>query len=869
MSLGPDLARRRAWVLGLWLAGVLLALWWVATARYTADLSAFLPRSPDARQQLLITQLQSGLPSRTLLIGIEGGDAPARAAASRELAAALRASGLFDQVLNGERAAFEAVGRWLFEHRYALSPAVAPERFSAVGLREALAESLSLVGTPGGSALAELLPRDPSGEMQRIAEAMIPAEAPRLEGGVWVSRSAPRAVLMAAVRADGADLDAHERAITLVREAFAPAAARGLSLQLSGAPVFGVQSRALIEGEVRWLAIAGTGLMAALLLAAFASPRALAAALLPVGSGVLAGIAAVALGFGQVHGMTLGFGATLIGEAVDYAIYYLVQARRGAASPGSAHAGRAAAPGWRHWLATGWPTVRLGLLTSICGFAALVFSGFPGLAQLGVFSIAGLVGAALVTRFVLPLVLPDGAPGAGLRHHLGHAAAWALRGLPRLRWPVLALGAAAVLVAAQRADLWRADLSALSPLPAQALALDAALRADLGGSDARTIVVVQGSEVESTLQRAEAAAARLEALVAEGRLAGFDSVTRFLPSLATQQRRRASLPEPAALSAALAEATRGTPVSAARLAPFLEEVERARAAPPLTLQAVRASAARPLVDALLLTPAATPGPGAAAAPGPATALLPLQALRDTPGLDAPALRAALHGLAGVQVLDVKVELDDLYQRYLREAMWQAGLGAAAVAVLMALWLRNVRRLLAVLLPLVLAVALVLGGFAAAGATLGILHLVGLLLVVAVGSNYALFFDQLNGARPAAPPGSATGVGHPGSAAGAAPTATAASSPHTQLSTAASTPDPETLASLLLANLTTVASFGLLAWSEIPALAAIGRVVAPGALLALVLAAVFAGRRAAPGGRGSAGGAGGAGGADDQSPMKPV
>ena len=51
--------------------------------------------------------------------------------------------------------------------------------------------------------------------------------------------------------------------------------------------------------------------------------------MLPVATGVLAGIAAVSLGFGQVHGMTLGFGTTLIGEAVDYAIYYLIQARGG------------------------------------------------------------------------------------------------------------------------------------------------------------------------------------------------------------------------------------------------------------------------------------------------------------------------------------------------------------------------------------------------------------------------------------------------------------------------------------------------------------------------------------------------------------
>ena len=35
----------------------------------------------------------------------------------------------------------------------------------------------------------------------------------------------------------------------------------------------------------------------------------------------------VALAFGAIHGITLGFGLTLIGEAVDYAIYVQVRGR--------------------------------------------------------------------------------------------------------------------------------------------------------------------------------------------------------------------------------------------------------------------------------------------------------------------------------------------------------------------------------------------------------------------------------------------------------------------------------------------------------------------------------------------------------------
>src|SRR5690606_19641614 len=79
--------------------------------------------------------------------------------------------------------------------------------------------------------------------------------------------------------------------------------------------------------------------------------------------------------------------------AVDYSIYLFMQAERNAS-------------GHRAWLARAWPTIRLGVLTSVCGFATLLLSGFPGLAQLGLYSIAGLTAAALMTRFVLPHLLP-------------------------------------------------------------------------------------------------------------------------------------------------------------------------------------------------------------------------------------------------------------------------------------------------------------------------------------------------------------------------------------------------------------------------------------------------------------------------------
>ena len=782
------LARRRT--LALWLVGIVIAAGITLRTHYVADLSAFLPSTPSAEQAVLLDQLRTGVASRLVLIGIEGGTPSMRSDASLQLAQALRKGGLFDAVHNGDNSQFAATGKFLFEHRYLLSPAVDAQRFTVAGLRAGIDDTTALLGTPAGAMIKSVILRDPTGETVRMAESMLPSQAPRSDGRVWISRDGARAVLLATTRADGADLDAQERTLQLVHSSFAPLAAQGLRLIVSGSGTFAVASRTQIKSEVERLAIAGGVAIVALLLLAFGgSLRTLGTALLPVGSGVLVGIAAVSLTFGNVHGITLGFGTTLIGEAVDYAIYYLIQAR---ARPGAARGSGAQA-----WISDNWPTVRLGLWTSICGFAALLFSGFPGLAQLGVFSIAGLAAAALTTRGVFPILAPDGAPGVGARRHLGHVVGWFTAVLPRVRWPLAAVALVAAFAVALLPSPWHADLGSLSPVGAAKLKVDAELRADVGASDGGTLVAVSAPTEAGVLEQAEAAASKLDRLVDQGVLLGYESPARILPSPALQLQRRNALPDAATLTARLAQATEGGPLPASRLTGFIDDVQAARHQPLLTRASLQGTPLASALDAQLV---------AGTAKQPWRALLSLQAGRK--GVDVAKLRAALADVPGAQVVNIKAELDALYARYLHEATLQALLGALAVCVLLALHLRSLPRLVRIAQPIVAAVLIVLAGLSASGVALGILHLVGLLLTVAIGSNYALFFDQIRHQQDQQTDGTAVPV------------------------------DNDTLASLALANLTAVISFGLLASSSIPALFSVGIVVAPGILLSLLLSASF-------------------------------
>jgi predicted exporter len=769
--------RRGITAIVLWLIFLLVCVGIISRARFTTDLSAFLPRAPTPEQQLLMDQLRDGLASRLILVGIEGADAPTRTRLSRQIAQRLRADRTFVSVNNGEPVNTERDRAFLFDHRYLLSPAVAPERFSVDGLHTAMSDSIDLLASPAGLLVKSLLPRDPTGEMVQLLEQLDNGTRPKLVDGTWASRDGTRALMLMQTRAAGSDTDAQQHAMAAIRQAFDQAAGATPSAQLvmTGPGVFSVTSRDTIKRQVSRLSIISLVLIAALLLLVYRSFSALALGLLPVISGVLAGIAAVSLGFGAVHGITLGFGTALIGEAVDYSIYLFVQSEQNSADH-------------QDWIKRFWPTIRLGVLTSIFGFASLLLSGFPGLAQLGLYAIAGLVAAATVTRFVLPSLLP-----ANFRIHdvsgIGLTLSRVVHRAAALRWPAaIVLLAASAIVVDNRASLWNDKIASLSPVSQADVELDTRLRADMGAPDVRYLVVVSGANQESVLRASERVSMLLQTQVEQGELAGFESPSRYLPSMATQRARQNSLPARPLLEIRLAQAVQGLPVRAHVFRPFLADAAAARSQPLLQAADLQQTSMAIAVDALLIQQK-----------GQWRALLPLTA-PEGGSINADRIRAALSAMPDVLFVDMKAESDRLYSGYLHEAIVLSLGGLVAIIGLLLAVFRSPMRVLRIIAPLAAAVITVTAGLSLFGQQMIILHLVGLLLVVAVGSNYALFFD-----RP---------------------------DPRTPI-------QPRTLASMLFANLTTVAGFGLLALSNVSILHAMGVTVAPGVILALMYSAIFA------------------------------
>jgi predicted exporter len=772
MSLGG-----RAPVL-IWLLGLAAAIGVILLTPFTTDMSAFLPRSPEPAQRVLIEQLRNGVASRLILIGLEGGTPEGRAKISRAMASELRSRDAFMLVDNGEGGIGVMDRDYVWRNRYFLSPFVKQERFSQEGLRHAFQDDLNLLSSGLEPLLKDSITRDPTGETMKIV-GMLASEGERhLRDGIWISANATRALILAQTRAPGFDIDAQEQALAEVRQVFVQAkqAIRpsvGVRMLVSGPGIFGVKTRAEMKHDITLYSTIAVATIVSLLLLAYRSVTVLLLTLLPVATGALAGLAAVGLWFGFVHGITIGFGTTLIGEAVDYSIYLLAQTSR----QGGAQA----------TLQRIWPTLRLGVLVSICGFAAMLFSSFTGFVQLGIFTIVGLAVAATVTRFVLPRLLPAGF--AGTRDV--RFAPQLLKVVQRVSrvWPILLslLVIASAAIALRGNDLWEDDLSSMSPVSTADQQLDRNLRRDMGAPDVRQLIVATAPDEETLLESCEQLDAVLQPLVTTGALSSYDSPDRYLPSRKMQELRRAALPDRARLKQNLAGALNGLPFQSDAFAPFLDAVDIARRAPALTRHSLDGTGLSLKLDSQFIHDV-----------DHWVAVMPLHNVSN-PQRITEALAGMGRDRVTVELLDLKTASDRLLHDYRREALLLAFLASVVIALLLVLYFKSLRQGLSVLAPLAFAVFATVALLTLRHHRLSIFNLFGLLLVVAVGSNYCLFLRR--GGL----------VGEEGT---------------------------RTVTSLLLANICTVIGFGVLSLSHIPVLYGIGSTVAIGTALSLVAGAIL-------------------------------
>jgi predicted exporter len=461
----------------------------------------------------------------------------------------------------------------------------------------------------------------------------------------------------------------------------------------------------------------------------FRSVRPIMLVLLSIAIGCLGAFSVCWMLFGQVHLMTLVFGASLIGVAQDYGIDYLCN--RMSADPAlDSHA----------LLRRLLPGLVLSLLAAIIGYAGLAFTPFPGLRAMAVFSALGLAFAWLTVMAWFPLFVRGGVLRQGplVAPYVRLLARWP-RAHERSQRPA-ALRSGIVVLLGMLMGLGIArlgpndDIRLLQNSPQALIDGQARLGKLLDSPTPVQYYLVRGASEEEVLQREEALKRRLEPLIGQGAIGGYQAMSNWVPSQALQNERRTLVQDKLF-------ADNGP------LAAVAQQVGEDKAWIAATRALYQAGAAPLALQAFLAEPSSEPWRHLWLGRH-GNEFASIVALRGMQYGALPRLRATADGLAGVQWVDKVGEVSSVLGRY--RAMMGWVIGAAYAVVFLMLLPRYRGRAWRVLAPTALASAVTLSLFGWFGMPLQLFHVLGLMLLLGVGVDYGIFMAERAARGPVAP-----------------------------------------------------------------------------------------------------------------------
>ncbi|MES2740477.1 MAG: MMPL family transporter [Pseudomonadota bacterium] len=538
------------------------------------------------------------------------------------------------------------------------------------------------------------------------------------DGHLFVAGAGRQYVLLPlTLKLPALSMTAQERVLPLLAQAAGAARAALPQVEVISAGVIlhAAAASSQASGEVSTIGIGSLIGIILLMWFTFHSLKPIALILLSIGIGCLGAFSLCWILFERVHLLTLVFGASLIGVAQDYGIYFLCN--RLGADP---------ALDSRALLRKLLPGLTLTLLAAVIGYLGLALTPFPGLRQMALFSALGLVFAWLTVLCWFPLLVG----GASL-----HSGALARRyGALLTRWPLLGPNRASLVAAVLFGALAVAGIARLGvnddirllQNPPKHLVSDQIKLGKL--LDAPTPVqyyLVRGATADAVLAREERLKARLEPMVAARRISGYQAISNWVPSGATQTARRALLDQKLMQP--------GGPLDA--LAAQIGEDGQWVAD---TVAQLKAAGAALTVDAFLQTPASEPWRHLwlGQVDGGYASIVALRGL-DYAGI--AQLKQVAPGLEGVQWVDKVGEISSVLGRY-RAYMGLVVLGAYAV-VFALLLPRYRRRAWRVLAPTALASVATLALLGFANQHLQLFHVLALMLLLGVGVDYGIFMQE--------------------------------------------------------------------------------------------------------------------------------
>jgi predicted exporter len=671
--------------------------------KFSTKITEFLPDDSANRSAQIAAMLSDSELARVMVIDLSG--APDLPALAHELVAFLRTQPDVATARSGFSEA-DVTAVMAFLARWPATTFLPRTAYGDGELHARLAALRDQLGSPAGVMFRDTAPRDPLGGMWVPLEALKQSRGTALvdEDGVVLTADHQHALVFVETRSSPFESVAQIAFRALLQDwtsKHAPA-----RMQTSGTAQFAIASEAQIKRDVNRIGIISTIGMLAIFLVLFGSIRMILLGFVPMLFGSAIAVLACEALFGEIHGITIAFGTSLLGVGLDYVEHYYAHFVLTPEVPA------------RTTMKSVGPSLVLGAVTTIIGFVGIAASGLGGLRQMAVFSMIAIVASMAATYWMVPQWMPTtyraprtlGAVNRAVLALLVRVTSihWSRRA--RLAGVLLAIAGAAV---ALRAAAFSDNVNMLVDDHGPHVAENTAVRARLG-PETTTYAVVTAATDEDLLATIAKTATELDQARATGILVSYTPLDRLVPSLAEQGARFAAgkAAAPRIRAAMIAE-----DFVPDQFQPFWDALE----APPtlMRLDDVRRSPLAPLLTAWI--PAhATP-----------IALIPLVGV-----MDVARLRTMVPSASIVVPTETIVEL---FRDVRIHTVIASVLGLVAIFVLLLVRYRSAHKVVIALLPAVLACAATVGTLVVLATPLTILHVMSLLLVVSLGVDFGIFF----------------------------------------------------------------------------------------------------------------------------------
>ncbi|MGL4219273.1 MAG: MMPL family transporter, partial [Shewanella sp.] len=308
------------------------------------------------------------------------------------------------------------------------------------------------------------------------------------------------------------------QALTTVTEQYA-----GIQVLQAGALFHAIEATNTAKSEISILGLASLLGVVLLVWLAFRSVMPLLLAIVTISSGLLLAVTFTLSVFGELHLLTLVFGTSLIGIAIDYSFHFYCERL-------SDHQRSAQAT-----VAYIFPTVSLAFITSALAYVGIGLAPFPGMQQVAIFCASGLLGAYLTLVLAYPLLAGSKLPSGERPLNLAQAYLARLTQLSNklvspwgLSLFTLALVGVCLLGISQlKVD---DDIRHLQQSPASVTEPEDKLRKLLSGGTDNQFLLVRASSEEALLQKLESLGPQLDTAIKQQELSNYVSLSRYLPS---------------------------------------------------------------------------------------------------------------------------------------------------------------------------------------------------------------------------------------------------------------------------------------------------------------------------------------------------